>query len=688
VVEGVSVRSTSPIIAQRSLSDQSAVGNQKQKSIYTERGYLGRAETAKIAEAGERGDSLAYALQSFGLDDVATARVRSSPNAARIGAQRVSRSSNDVSVTQLSKARPGAKERVFETGSVALRDYQDDVIRALAHPGRDLVVMATGTGKTIVFADYTHRRLKQGQRALVLAHRDELISQAVAKIGAVAPNLKIHVEKAERRAARDVGLFAHERHVVVASVQSLHPKRLAQWGPDDFDLIIVDEAHHATAPIYQEIFRYFGCFDRGTPLIGFTATAGRSDGIGLGAVFTRIVANLDIAKMVERGWLVPVRAYRVQSGVDLSRVATRAGDFAQGQLEETVNDDARNALIVATYEQYAAGRQTICFCAGVDHARQLAAEFCSRGIKAEPVWGAMPEDDRRRVLAQYAAGRIDVLTNFAVLTEGFDAPNTACILLARPTKSLLLLTQMVGRGTRPHESLADNLAGDEQQRRVQIGTSAKPDLLVVDVCDVLKRGMCLTTAALADLPAGFNPEGKDVFALRRQLDEIDPRLAARAKTATQLHRYVEQVAQGISVLEIDVLAATEIDTAVEEHSTLLWSRIGEDHYSIEIERKRYSIVPTALGTWELITGKARRPLAASVSEAFARADSVIRNEYPKKIILVDRGATWRQKSPTKAQLAWLLKKHVFSNAGEIPEGLTKGQASQLLDAAFKRRRAS
>ena len=561
-----------------------------------------------------------------------------------------------------------------------LRQYQEDVIAALHDPGRELVVMATGTGKTVVFASYLERYLKPGMRALVLAHRDELIQQAAEKIAAVSPTLKVQIEKADSRAPRDIGLFAQQRIAVVASVQSLYTKRMHEWDPADFDLVIVDEAHRATADSYVNIFRYFGCLDGKTPLIGFTATPGRSDGKGLGSVFRRIVANLDVATMVDAGWLVPVRAYSVQSGIDLSTVAVRAGDFAQGQLEDAVNDDARNALIVAAYEKYAPGRQAIAFTAGVEHARQLAAEFTSRGISAEPVWGEMPFPQRQATLASYASGQTRVLTNFGVLTEGFDAPNTAAVILARPTKSMLILTQMIGRGTRPHESLAHLLDPDSPERRKQqISVSAKADVLVIDVCDTLSRGACVTTASLADLPTGFDPQGEDVFALRKAMDGLDPRLAAKAKTANDIHRYVEQVAKGLSIVEIDVLAAIQIDPDVQAHSGLTWSRTGADRYAIRVATAAYTLAATTLGTWALEErGQPSLPMGATITDAFAQADELLSHRHPQELILVDRRAAWRQARPSDKQVA----KKVFPSPAEVPASLTKGQASQLLDAAF------
>lgn len=568
-----------------------------------------------------------------------------------------------------------------------LRDYQREVIGALATADstRNLAVMATGSGKTVVFAEYLKRVLAFGGRGLVIAHRDELINQAAAKIREIAPELRVEIEKAEARASRTPLLFGHGPSVVVASVQTLQGRRLADWPRDTFACVVVDEAHHATAPSYRAIFDHF-CSPT-TPLLGVTATSGRSDGMALGAVFERIVADLRIATLVHAGWLVPVRAFAVTSDVSLDEVGTRAGDFAQGELASAVDTEGRNALVVAAYEEHAAGRQAIAYTAGVEHAHHLAGDFRARGISAEAVWGAMESDDRHRILGAYTRGEVTVLTNFGVLTEGFDAPNTACVIQARPTKSELLLTQMIGRGTRPAAALASTLdAESPARRRAQIAASSKPDVVVLDVRDSLSRGLCMSPASLAGLPPKIDPQGADVFALKRAFEGLDPRLAARALSAADIHRFVQQTKAGLSVMEIDVLAATETHPTVERMSRLTWSAAGEDRFALNLAGARYRLFPNTLGEWTLWADGVSRPTgAANAEEAFAAADAHVQLEHPEELVLVDRDARWRRQAITAKQLEWLLKKRIFASQAEIPSTLTRGQATQLLDAAFARK---
>jgi superfamily II DNA or RNA helicase len=463
---------------------------------------------------------------------------------------------------------------------------------------------------------------------------------------------------------------------------------------------VVHNCHHAVAESYRNVFEHFGADpDGSTPLLGVTATAGRTDKIGLGAVFESITVDLGIAKLVESGWLVPVRAFLVRTKTSLDDVSTRAGDFAAGELEAAVDDEYRNGQIVAAYEEHAMGRQGIAYCAGVDHAHHLAGVFRARGISAESVWGAMEVDDRHRILKAFQAGEVSVLTNFGVLTEGFDAPNTACIIQARPTKSPLILTQMIGRGTRPATEIAGILDPDSPaERRRQIAASSKPDVLILDVVDKLSRGVCQSAASLAGLPITIDPQGADIIRMASAMLKLDPRLAARALCADDVRRFIDAQKRGLSLIEIDVLAATKPDPEVARHSDLTWAKLAEDVYGIELQGRvpqgerapkfPFRLVRNTLGAWELVDGAtAARSTIGDVdtSEAFRAADGHLRAEHPDKIALVDRSARWRQVPPSPKQREWLVNKGVFASDAAIPTGLTKGEATSLLDAAFAKR---
>ena len=574
---------------------------------------------------------------------------------------------------------------------ISLRDYQTETIASLVGPEKtdaDLVVCATGGGKTVIFAELLNRVLGPGKRGLVLAHRDELIDQAVDKIRWVVPDLAIEREKAAHRAARVPGLFGTQRGVVVASVQTLRGRRLEEWPRDAFDIVICDEAHHATAASYVAIFEHFQA-----RRVGVTATPSRTDGKPLGDVFSRIAVDFGIRHRVQRGWLGPVAARVVRTDTDLSDVKQSAGDYAIGELQSAVNTDGRNHLIIGAVQRWGEGRQTIVYCAGVDHARELAALMTVAGMPAEAIWGEMPMEDRKDALNRFRRGEVRALTNFGVLTEGFDEPKVGCIVLARPTQSVLLITQMVGRGTRPLEEIAGTLdATDPLVRRDAIAGSAKPNVLVIDIQDVTHR-MQATAATLAGLPGKFDAKGADIFAAADEMEKIDPRLAARCLDADKLRDLIAKVAAGLSVSEIDVLAATNLDPAVSAYSRFVWASTAPDTFAIRIGTDTLALSPNTLGQYTL-SRMGRAPGGAwallkdhipDVREAFVLADAFISTQYPEKVGLLDAEAKWRLDGPTDKQIEWLLKKRVFQNRAEVPASLTKGQASQLLDDAFAKR---
>ncbi|WP_263170648.1 DEAD/DEAH box helicase [Streptomyces sp. SCSIO ZS0520] len=338
------------------------------------------------------------------------------------------------------------------------RPYQLDAIEALRRgwadgPNRLAVVLPTGAGKTVVFSHLVHRMLDQlgGHRALVIAHREELLAQAAAKLRAVDPQLRVGIVKAERDEHQDAD-------VIVASVQTLAVLKRRE-AIRDIGLIIVDECHHAAARTYMEVLDYFGAWN-GVPTAGFTATMTRTDG-GLAEVWEEVVFTLDILDMITDGYLCDVRGKRITvDTLNLDTVRTRNGDLVEGQLGKALEDSGALEAIAGAYRDHAADRPGVVFTPTVATAKAAAAALRAVGITAAPVWGDMPRDDRRAALAQFEAGDVQVLTNCMVLTEGFDAPHTSCIVIARPTKSPGLYVQMAGRGLRPAPGKRDALLLD------------------------------------------------------------------------------------------------------------------------------------------------------------------------------------------------------------------------------------
>jgi superfamily II DNA or RNA helicase len=300
-------------------------------------------------------------------------------------------------------------------------------------------------------------------RSLVLAHRDELIRQAVDKLLLVNPDFDIGVVKA---AENETG-----SNVVVASVQTLaRANRLRQIFAN-FNTVVVDEAHHGTADTYRRILEHVGSFSDDGPLtVGFTATPERGDKSGLGQVWDRIVYQKGILEMILSGYLCDLKAVRVSLKVDLDRLHTRHGDYVDTELESALLDASAPKHVVAAYQQHASGRKTLVFTPTVKVVHEMADAFRKVGIAGEALDGTTPADERRDILKRFHSSETIVLANCAVLTEGFDEPSIDCIISARPTQSRPFYLQMIGRGTRVYPGKADCLipgaVGDTERHRL------------------------------------------------------------------------------------------------------------------------------------------------------------------------------------------------------------------------------
>jgi ATP-dependent helicase IRC3 len=333
---------------------------------------------------------------------------------------------------------------------VSLRDYQDEAVDAVATrtaegKQRLMVVLPTGAGKTVVFGALAWSWLADGMgRVLVLAHRDELIAQAVAKMSLWIPRHLIGIVKAARNEV--------DAPVVVASVQTLrNDRRLEQVG--QFGLVVVDEAHHASADSYKKILTELGAFRGDGPIVvGVTATPKRGDGVQLDDVFEEIAYARTYSEMVARGYLAPVVS-KVFDLIEHTVIKPKLGidgDYAEGWLEGVMLKANAPDKILDAWKREAPGRPTIVFTPTVSVAKAVAETFDAAGVPSAWVSGSMPLTDRRAALEGLASGRIRVVANCAVLTEGFDEPSVSCIVVGRPTMNETLYIQMVGRGTRLH----------------------------------------------------------------------------------------------------------------------------------------------------------------------------------------------------------------------------------------------
>lgn len=320
-----------------------------------------------------------------------------------------------------------------------MRPYQSEArqkIHEQWQAGRlkTLLVLPTGTGKTIVFSKVAEDQVRAGDRVLILAHRGELLEQAREKL-LNATGLKCAVEKAEESC---IGSWYR---VVVGSIQSLmREKRLNQFPNDYFGTIIVDEAHHAVSDSYQTVLQHFS----EAKVLGVTATPDRSDLRNLGQFFESLAYEYTLPKAIREGYLCPIKAQTIPLKLDLSGVGVQNGDFQARALGTAL--DPYLYQIADEMVNYCKGRKTVVFLPLVKTSQKFRDILNSRGFRAAEVNGE--SQDRAEILQDFAAGAYNVLCNSMLLTEGWDCPSVDCIVVLRPTKIRSLYSQMVGRGTR------------------------------------------------------------------------------------------------------------------------------------------------------------------------------------------------------------------------------------------------
>ena len=317
-----------------------------------------------------------------------------------------------------------------------LRIYQQRAIEDIRNAYRSgarapLFVLATGGGKTCILATIAASAAAKGNRVLILVHRRELIHQTSSKLSWVGLEHGII----------SAGMPATDAPVQVASVQTL-ARRLGRidWQPG---LIIIDEAHHATAGQWARILDQWPNAYR----LGVTATPCRLDGRGLGAAFDAMVLGPSVADLTFAGFLSPARIYAPPVIADIAGIRTRAGDYANDQAAAAMDRPTVTGDAISHYQRLAAGQQAIAFCCNVKHAVSVCNAFKTAGITAELLLGGT--DNREQVVADFAAHRTKVLVTVDVVSEGFDVPAASCAILLRPTQSLGLYLQQVGRVLRP-----------------------------------------------------------------------------------------------------------------------------------------------------------------------------------------------------------------------------------------------
>ncbi|HEY4831574.1 MAG TPA: DEAD/DEAH box helicase [Waddliaceae bacterium] len=513
---------------------------------------------------------------------------------------------------------------------IALRDYQQECIEAVLSEFnemvfRQLISLPTGSGKTVILGSLAQRLNK---KTILLAHREELIIQAVEKFKLVWPEVDIGI---------CMGDFDEiHTQVVIGSIQSCsRPKRLERLKEQGFEIMMIDEAHHSISQSYQTVINELGfnVKDQNKLLLGVTATVSRSDKISLGNTYDKIVFLRSISTMILGGFLSPVIGRRILTSFNLNGVKTDDGDFCLGALAEAVDVPERNDFIAEKFKEFAADRKAIVFGVNVAHCKALSESFRKLGFNSSPIWGEMGDQERRKALEAFKLGQLQILTSCNVLCEGYDEPSASAIVMARPTKSQSLYIQCIGRGLRVHPG--------------------KSNCLVLDFTDKshnLDSVISLTTAISEAARIIENEEEEK----EGQYDEVDrtPKIRINKECNT----------------EFDVLGSARFS----------WVDIGDGEWSlIDDDRKEIVLTPQENGyvaklyhldgaSHELV----RKPIP--LQYCFGCAEDYARKNL--KTTFANPRASWMQQEEELSigQREFLEKNHAFN------EEMTKAEASNAI----------
>lgn len=504
-----------------------------------------------------------------------------------------------------------------------LRPYQQqciDIIEAQP-PGSYLAQMATGLGKTVTFANIP----RHGNRMLILSHREELVEQ---------PRKYFNCSYGVERAA----IHSHGEEIVSASVQTM-VRRLDHYSPEDFGLIVCDEAHHAAASTYRKIFDYFSP----EKLIGFTATPNRGDKIRLDNVFSKIIFQRDLRWGIQNGYLCDISCRRVDIGFDLSAVHTRRGDYAPGELEEAMDGTAD--AIAQAYRELATGA-TLIFAVSVHQCEEIAKRIPGAVV----VTGEAK--NRAAIIDAFTRGEIPCIVNCMVFTEGTNIPRVETVIIARPTQSEALYAQMVGRGLRQYPG--------------------KERLMLIDCVGVTGKASICTAPSLLGLDIGAVPARK-ANEIQGDLFELPMKITAASDTP-------ESWIKNIHI--VDLWAREQ---SYNTHDINFFKMPDGSLVCSLADRKSLTIpCPDALGKVNLADGR-----RMGMQEAIDLVYATLTRDYAdcRHLWDLERVRRWGRSPATEKQIQIIQRRCKDFDTS----GLSKGDASQILNRLFngpKKRRTA
>jgi DNA repair protein RadD len=539
-----------------------------------------------------------------------------------------------------------------------LRPYQKTVVEtciaALNQHGNTLAVCPTGAGKTIMLAAITGRLLRNGARkAIVLQHRDELLGQNATKFRKVNQDLNISVFNAERKSWQGDAIFGSEPTL-------RRQENLERW-PDEIDLVVVDEAHHVGAPGYTRILERAREANPKVKLLGVTATPNRGDKKALDHVFSNVGAQVGVHELIAMGYLVRPRSFVIDVGVSqaLAKVKKTAADFDMQAVASIMDKEVVTDKVVEHWKDKAGDRRTVVFCSTIEHAEHVAEAFRAAGVTSAAVHSEIEDRARKQILDQYSRGKIQVLTNPMLLTEGWDDQPTSCVVLLRPCSYKSTMIQMIGRALRvvdpdlhPGVTKTDAVVLDFGRSLLTHGTiEQRPDLHPMRHC-----GAC-----------------QQMVEHGHRCEECPPKLEEPEEGPPPLEK-VELETFGMS--EIDLLA----------RSNFRWVDLfGDDHALMASGFEAWAgIFHDGSGLWHAIGGKkvghVRKLLGRGERATVIALGDDWLNEHENDDAAF-KSRRWLSMPATEAQLKWMPE---LAASDPMGFGVSRYQASCLLNFKFNR----
>jgi len=525
-------------------------------------------------------------------------------------------------------------------------------LRALDTHGNTLGVAPTGAGKTVMLSAAVGEHFGNGcAKAAVLAHRDELTAQNLAKFRRVNPGISTSVLDATQKSWGGQVTFAMVPTLTRAANLEAMPA---------LDLLVIDEAHHAVAESYRRVIDQALRRNPMCRIYGVTATPNRGDRKGLRDVFSNVADQIRLGELIASGHLVSPRTFIIDVGVqdELSAIRRTGDDFDMGEVARVMDTVPVTDAVVKHWQEKAGGRQTVAFCSTVAHAEHVAAAFNAAGVPTVMVIGDMPEGERRSVLAAYASGEARIVVNVAVLTEGWDHPPTSCVVLLRPSSFKCTMIQMVGRGLRT------------------VDPAEHPGIVKRD-CIVLDFGTSSQIHGCLEQDVDLDSEPGEGEAPTKTCPSCEAEVPIAVMECPICGHAFE--ARGREVAPISDFIMTEIDLL--RRSAFQWCDLfGDDAALLANGFNGWAGIFFLNGAWHAVGGaKEERPRLLSIGErlvALAAADDWL-NSYETDESAY-KSKRWLREPPTERQLM-----HLPPEA-RADLSMTRYQASAFLTFKFNR----